>query len=775
MGKHRSFRRPLAGWLWGVLLCLAGAAAGFHAPAADLTVYDDALRNSFQDWSWATHNLAQASVVHAGSSAISFEPDNWSGIFFHRDGGISYSQYDRLRFWVHGGSSGGQKITLALCLGGSPVGSVDVGGLLPGGTVPAGAWAAATVTFASLGVTGNFDGLWFMDGSGTDQGTAYVDDVVFLERSGPPPTGSPVAVQVDPSADRRAVSPLIYGVNFGDDARCAEMGYPLRRWGGNSTTRYSWEDDADNRGSDWFFFSYPHDNDHPEQLPDGSDADRFIDSTRAAGAQPLVTVPLIGWTARDRQRRWGFSVAKYGAQQETECTVSGWASWCNSDAGNGKRPDGTDITGNDPTDTSRTIGPDFVGRWKAHMTARTGSASAGGVRYLDLDNEPMLWNSTHRDVHPDAVTYDEIWSRTLAYAGALKAADPGVKLLGPVVWGWCAYFHSAADGCYTGADQAAHGGLEFIPWYLSQVKAHYQSTGVRLVDYLDVHFYPQASGVYQGGEAYADVRLRSVKGLYDPDYVDESWIGTAVRLIPRMRAWVQAYAPAGTGLAITEYAFGPDDCDNVPSAVLAEAEALAVFAREGVDLATRWTAPEPHTRGEDAFSLYLNYDGAGGRVEGESVRAVSADVNAVGAYAIRDGGHLYLLLFNKDTVARRADLAVTGSIGSSFRLYRFSSSSRLAAAGTATASSATALSLELPARSATLAVGTWSSSTGPLLGDLNNDGRLSSPDAVLLAQWLGSLLDGRANPFPAPFSRSDMNGDGRTDARDLVLLRRAIG
>ena len=41
---------------------------------------------------------------------------------------------------------------------------------------------------------------------------------------------------------------------------------------------------------------------------------------------------------------------------------------------------------------------------------------------------------------------------TLAvYAAAIKAADPTAKTLGPVVWGWCAYFYSAADGCAPGA------------------------------------------------------------------------------------------------------------------------------------------------------------------------------------------------------------------------------------------------------------------------------------------------------------------------------------
>src|SRR4051794_19427593 len=43
---------------------------------------------------------------------------------------------------------------------------------------------------------------------------ACVDDVQLLENTTPPPPG-PVAVAIDPAADRHPVSPLIYGVNFG--------------------------------------------------------------------------------------------------------------------------------------------------------------------------------------------------------------------------------------------------------------------------------------------------------------------------------------------------------------------------------------------------------------------------------------------------------------------------------------------------------------------------------------------------------------------------------
>src|SRR3712207_7920754 len=45
----------------------------------------------------------------------------------------------------------------------------------------------------------------------------------------------------------------------------------------------------------------------------------------------------------------------------------------------------------------------------------------------NLDNEPMLWNETHREVHPVPMSYDELRNRTYRYAAAINAVDPGAK------------------------------------------------------------------------------------------------------------------------------------------------------------------------------------------------------------------------------------------------------------------------------------------------------------------------------------------------------------
>jgi hypothetical protein len=174
------------------------------------------------------------------------------------------------------------------------------------------------------------------------------------------------ALTVDVSAGRHKISPDIYGMNFADEALARELRLPVRRWGGNATTRYNWRNDASNRASDWYFENIPEDNPNPATLPDGSSADRFVEQNRRTGTKTLLTIPTIGWTPKSRDYACGFSVRKYGVQQKTDP----WRPNC----GNGVRPDGTTVTGNDPTDTSKRITPAFVQDWMRSFPDRRGSA-----------------------------------------------------------------------------------------------------------------------------------------------------------------------------------------------------------------------------------------------------------------------------------------------------------------------------------------------------------------------------------------------------------------
>ncbi|MHB8447896.1 MAG: glycoside hydrolase family 44 protein [Rudaea sp.] len=544
-----------------------------------------------------------------------------------------------------------------------------------------------------------------------------------------------IGVSVDLTANVHPFDQQIFGVAFGDSTRNAQMGYTVDRWGGNSTSRYNWQVDVHNTARDYFWENIP-DCTAPTCVgtpPAGNSADAFIAAARYPGGQPLMTIPTIGWAPRaDSPKNHpyfaGFSIKKYGAQVPLPYTSDASDPY-DSDAGSGDCNPASNsstncvlydagngwyhLVNNDPHDTSIAVDPGFEAQWIAHMQSAFGTAATGGVKLFTLDNEVMLWNSTHRDVHPAPATYDEIWNKTVAYASAVKQQEPNALVTGPVTWGYCDLFGSAADTCVDGSDRQNHGGVPFVAWYLQQVCSYQTQNGIRLVDYLDLHYYPQGTNVSLSDAddpTTSGLRLRSLKELYDPTWVSESWIADLgdtdanhydkPDLIPRVRAWIAQYCP-GTRLAITEYNWGND---NTVSGAVAQAEALAIFAREGVDLATRWISPGAGTNAEKGFSIFLNYDGAGGRVQGDSVSATSASIDQIGAYAFHGNARTFVLLTNKDTAAHDVTLSFNANHTAAWKLYGFTGTTALARTGAGNVAGAALTLTGLPAMSANLLV-----------------------------------------------------------------------
>lgn len=462
-----------------------------------------------------------------------------------------------------------------------------------------------------------------------------------------------VTLSVDVSAARHPISPDIYGLNGADAAFAAEIGLPVARWGGNTSTRYNFKNHTYNTGSDWYF----------ENIVAGPDStvESFVDTYRNRGARQVVTVPMSGWVAKDSPGTHpfacGFPATRFPAQDEFDQ----WDANC----GNGKL-NGANLTGAVPTDTSIPADASFAGEMVAHLVSQFGTAARGGVPIYELDNEPVLWNATHRDVHPDPVSYDELGGKSTATAAAIKAADPSAAVLGPSGWGYCEWVASGVDGCAPGADAAAHGGLNLSQWYLKHMKDFSDAHGgKRFLNYFDQHFYPQIGGGTDPDAAA--LRLRSTRSLWDPTYVEESWIGPSgvnappLQFIRTMKAWVAQYYP-GTKVAITEYNWGALHDIN---GALAQADVLGIFGREGLDLATMWGEPQPAQPGAYAFRMYRNYDGTGSRFGDVSVSAVSSDQGQLAVYGAqrRPDGALTVMVVNKTGSDQAAPLSIARFTG----------------------------------------------------------------------------------------------------------------
>lgn len=441
-----------------------------------------------------------------------------------------------------------------------------------------------------------------------------------------------VTIAVDAGANRHPISPNIYGVSWADPTTLTHLGVTMNRWGGNAMSRYNWAFSTANRCKDYYFENIP-DTVSSGDGSNGKSADDFIGATRAAGVQPLITIPLMGKLPKDRSIRCGYSVIKYGAQDSTDPY--------RPDCGNGKTGGVRKLHVNDPADTSATYGSAHQANWVQHLVDTWGSASEGGVRYYSLDNEASLWSFDHWDVHPAGSTYDEVWSKMQEYGAAIKAKDPGALLTGPDEWGWNGYFQSGLDQENYGtpnadADRNAHGGVAYIDWLLGQFRTHEENTGIRLLDVLAVHIYPQ-SGEFGSSttQAMQLLRNRSTRALWDPNYVDESWIGGTgidggrVRLIPRLKEWVANHYP-GTRIGITEYNWGAEQHIN---GATAQADILGIMGREGVDMAIRWTSPPNSSHVYNAIRMYRNYDGNQSRFGDVSVSATGPNPDNVAAFA----------------------------------------------------------------------------------------------------------------------------------------------
>lgn len=465
-------------------------------------------------------------------------------------------------------------------------------------------------------------------------------------------TAQPLTVALDAGANRRPISPDIYGSAGVGGADAADLGVTLSRWGGNAVTRYNWKlGNAFNAARDYHFQNGNYGATSPQDRQPSGVADQSIADCAAHNVGFLLTVPTIGWVARDdNSNTASTNVPDQGAPPLV--------------------PNGSAIAGYDPTaNRQRTCVPSRARKgapfsdppdlsdpsvaqdeWVNHLVRRFGRAADGGVRYYAMDNEPDIWWVTHTDIRPAQLSYDQMRDTFWEYASAIKDVDPTAQITGPVSWGWPNYFYSPldhnTDNYRTHADRSAHGDMPFLAWWLAEIRRRDEAAGRRTLDVLDLHFYPQG-GEYSDDTSrdMAALRLRSTRGLWDPTYVDESWIGQAVRLIPRMREWVDLNYP-GTKIALTEWNWGAEGSVN---GALALADVLGIFGREGLDMACHWSSIGQGTPAYAAFKLYGNYDGNGGSFTGTSFAAESANADLLSCFATQtaDNRALLLMVINK--------------------------------------------------------------------------------------------------------------------------------
>ncbi len=433
-----------------------------------------------------------------------------------------------------------------------------------------------------------------------------------------------------------AVSPYIFGTNqlLNGDENWASM-----RQGGNRMTGYNWENNASNAGSDYnqqsdnyltWIAGIPSDS---ENIP-GIVTTKFQNQAFHFGAYPLITLQMAGYVAKD----------KSGPVSEAETAPSPrWSA--------AKLEKGSPFTLTpDLSDTNV-----YIDEYVNFLVNKFGMANtATGIRGYSLDNEPSLWNSTHPRLHPLKPTCQEIIQRSIALSKAVKDIDSSAEIFGPALYGFNAYqtFQNTIDWNTVKAGKSY---TWFIDYYLDQMRSAESSNGKRLLDVLDVHWYPEAIGDNRITEKNANTltdksaRVQAPRTLWDKNYTENSWIGqwgkAHLPLIPSLMNSIKKYYP-GTKLAFTEFTYGGE---NDITGAIAVDDVLGIFSKFGVYFATFWQIDSPSDYVSAAYKMYRNYDGNNSTTGNFNIPSWTSDSVNCSIYGSTNNNRdtIHLIVINK--------------------------------------------------------------------------------------------------------------------------------
>jgi hypothetical protein len=606
-----------------------------------------------------------------------------------------------------------------------------------------------------------------------------------------PDDPGPAAIQFTLNSDEnvRSISRWIYGSNSTNI-----VNRTFDRSGGNRMTGYNWENNASNAGRDWYNHSDYGLANNQSNAPPGSAVRGMIQSANSAGRASLVTVPIAGYVAADGN----------GTVDESEIAPS--PRWKEVVAKKSTVYPGSSLSSN-PDKTDAYVFTDEFVHWAENFK------DSSQPLWYSLDNEPGLWGEelpdgwqsgvepnpccnpangiypseggrTHPTIHPFAPTFVEMRDKTVAHASAIKDVNPNTLVFGGVGYGWNEFttMQDAPDAVtspsHPGGDQS--GEMHYNEYLLQQVRNEEIAQGRKLMDVLDLHWYPEAQGggvritENNNSSAVVAARVQAPRSLWDPTYAENSWIsqwGTwvgspgnfgPITLLPRVQRDIDDFNP-GTKIAITEYNYGGG---NHISGAVAQADVLGIFGREGVFAASLWELGGGTSFINGAFNMYLDYDGAGGEF-GDT--AVDADTSSIADSAIyasvdsSDPNRMVVVAINRTGSDQTTGIAVTHDrVFDHAEVYQLTSASaNPTRAGDVELDLLNAFQYTMPAYSVTTLV----LISDGLPGDFNRDGTVSAADYTV---WRNSL--GQTGNTDA-----DANEDDVVDLDDYAMWKSNFG
>ncbi|MBN1396778.1 MAG: T9SS type A sorting domain-containing protein [Bacteroidetes bacterium] len=442
------------------------------------------------------------------------------------------------------------------------------------------------------------------------------------------------------NSGQKTISPFIYGAN---PEFTSEENLGSRRLGGNRLTGYNWENNASHAGTDWYNYN---DNYMASGLPNpnapGATLTAFNNEALGVGAYSAITLQMAGYVARDKN---GTSV--------TEAQTAPSSRWNRVQFVKG---------------SAFSLAPDlndsvvYMDECVNFLVNTYGTANtSSGVKGYILDNEPALWPSTHPRIHPNKPTCNEIIQKGIELSNAVKSIDPYAEIFGPALYGFAA-FYNFQDAADWNSVKQGKGYSWFIDYYLDEMEKAETTYGKRLLDVLDIHWYPEAYGDNRITETYATTnndkaaRLQAPRTLWDSKYEENSWIINAgfsafFPLIPKIQESIDKYYPE-TKISITEFTYGGED--DITGGI-ATSDVLGIFGKYGVYMASFWPVNDNTAYVQSAYRIFRNYDGQKSTFGDISTAAYTSDSVYTSIYSsIKTGtNEIHLIAINKNLSASR--------------------------------------------------------------------------------------------------------------------------
>ncbi len=521
----------------------------------------------------------------------------------------------------------------------------------------------------------------------TPNSYAFFIDRVRLESDNPPPPLRPgvpnapddfragevdVVSTIKTSEERRPISPLIYGINAvspkGLPADVLRATSFLRR-GGDRANTYNWENNLSNGSHNNGFASDAYLARHLASPSTPGEVDReLIALNRAAGRGTMVSFTMHDFVAAVPASNLpfktpGWNIAQYFHRVEL-VKPTAFASSPNLN-------DGVVYTDEHINFLATRFPTDI-------FAPGTGQVIVGTDNEPDLYDYafPMLQRGTGRRLYVDGVevgrqvTGDVFTQRFLTFARRVKSLWPNAPIVGPGHYQFDGFSSwRAVSNAYSGT------GRWYMDDFLEAVRSASQSSGKRLLDTWDFHWYPQAlvngtptwnlnAASRPMTAAEIDAVVQAPRSYWDKDYDEGSWItkdhllGPAY-ILDRLESRIAQRYP-GTRLGINEYF--PGGCGHVSSG-LATADSLGIFGRKGVHMAALWPVGCDLRWAYGAFKLLRNADGNGLSFASTSVRVEHPEKAPSSMYASSDApSTVTVLVVNKSASPRRFGIRVSNSV-----------------------------------------------------------------------------------------------------------------